>query len=112
MLNGADLFARELTAAIDASTLKISTVFIAGWDHWSEQSAARFGRRAHGHFGRGFVLVDPADRNSPVYVTRLDGAPPSLCQEVSVYQPEREAVLVSQDADALIVRRIRIDLQQ
>ena len=87
-------------------------MFISGWDHWNEQSAAQFGRRAHGHFGRGFVLVDPADRNSPVYVTRLDGAPPSLCQEVSVYQPEREAVLVCQDADALIVRRIRIDLQQ
>jgi len=87
-------------------------VFISGWDHWNEQSAAQFGRRAHGHFGRGFVLVDPADQNSPVYVTRLDGAPPSLCQEVSVYQPEREAVLVCQDADALIVRRIRIDLQQ
>jgi hypothetical protein len=87
-------------------------VFIAEWDHWSDQSAARFGRRAHGHFGRGFVLVDPSDGNSPVYVTRLDGAPPSLCQEVSVYQPEHEAVVVSQDAGALIVRRIRIDLQQ
>jgi hypothetical protein len=81
-------------------------------DYWNEQNAAQFGRRAHGHFGRGFVLVDPRDRNSPVYVTRLAGAPPALWQEVHLYQPERETILVTEEDGGLNVRRIRIDLHQ
>jgi hypothetical protein len=83
-----------------------------GIDYWNEQDAARFGRRAHGHFGRGFVLVDPRDRHSPVYVTRLAGAPPALWQEVHLYQPEHESILVTEEDGGLLVRRIRIDLQQ
>ncbi len=81
-------------------------------NHWHDQDVAQFGRRAHGHFGRGFVLLDPQDRNTPVYVTRLAGGPPELWQEVHLYRPDEEAVLVSQDEDALIIRRVRIDVRQ
>jgi hypothetical protein len=81
-------------------------------DYWTDQDAAQFGRRAHGHFGRGFVLGDPRDRRSPVYVTRLAGAPPALWQEVHLYQPDRESILVTEEDGGLNVRRIRIDLQQ
>jgi hypothetical protein len=82
------------------------------FDYWSDQDAAQFGRRAHGHFGRGFVLVDPRDHRSPVYVTRLAGAPPALWQEVHLYQPESESILVTEEDGGLNVRRIRIDRQQ
>jgi hypothetical protein len=91
----------------------------SGWSRviveWAEQGMARFGKRAHSHFGRGFVLVDPADGKTPVYVTQLAGAPPELFRQVQEYQPDCEAVLVSQDdptENVLIVRRVRIEQQQ
>jgi hypothetical protein len=90
----------------------MTTASATSGDHWEEQGAAQFGRRAHRHFGRGFVLVDPADQNSPVYVTRLAGAPPELWQEVHLYRPERETILVSQEDGGLSVRRVKIDAQQ
>ena len=88
------------------------TAAARSWNHWDEQGVAQFGRRAHRHFGRGFVLVDPDDQNSPVYVTRLTGAPLELRQEVHLYRPEREAILVRQEGGGLTVRRVSIDLQQ
>jgi|SRR3954471_1781640 hypothetical protein len=90
-----------------------------GWTRvmleWAEQGMARFGQRAHSHFGRGFVLVDPADGKTPVYVTQMAGAPPELFRQVQEYQPEFESVLVRQDDESentLIVRRVKIERQQ
>ncbi len=88
------------------------TASATSWSHWEEQGVAQFGRRAHRHFGRGFVLVDPKDENSPVYVTRLVGAPPELWQEVHLYRPESETILVCREDGDLTVRRVSIDLQQ
>jgi hypothetical protein len=97
---------------------KTPGVFSAGWQNaiveWREQSFALFGQRAHAHFGRGFVLIDSAEER-PIYVTHLAGAPPGLFQEVQHYRPDQETVFVSkddEDADVLIVRRIRIEPRQ
>ena len=99
--------------------IQLISVEPKGWDTalsaWREQSVAHFGRRAHAHFGRGFVLIDSNDQKTPVYVTHLLGAPAALFEEVQQYAPDRETVLVSadqSDADVLIVRRIRIEPQQ
>ena len=60
------------------------------------QELARFARRAHSQLGRGFVLSD-ADELQPVYITWIIGAPPPLIEAVFDYDPEREAVVVSED---------------
>lgn len=60
------------------------------------QELARFARRAHRRLGRGFVLSD-ADESQPVYITWMIGAPPPLIDAVFDYDPEREAVVVSED---------------
>jgi hypothetical protein len=90
-----------------------------GWNlalnDWRHQTAARFGRRAHNHFGRGFVLIDLKDADLPVYVTQLAGAPAALFREVQQYSPDHETVLVCEDGDApgsFVVRRIKIERDQ
>lgn len=60
------------------------------------QELALFARRAHRQLGRGFVLSD-ADELQPVYITWIAGAPPPLIDAVFEYDPEREAVVVSED---------------
>ena len=61
-----------------------------------DQELALFGRRAHRHLGRGFVLSDHEDAR-PVYITWMVGAPEPLIDVVFDYDPEREAVVVSED---------------
>ena len=76
-----------------------------------DQELALFARRAHRHLGRGFVLSDTDDAR-PVYVTWIVGAPPPLIDAVFEYDPEREAVVVSEDDDeegSLIINYIRIE---
>ena len=60
------------------------------------QELARFARRAHRRLGRGFVLSDAAEPQ-PVYITWMVGAPSPLIDAVFDYDPEREAVVVSED---------------
>jgi hypothetical protein len=60
------------------------------------QELALFARRAHRRLGRGFVLSD-ADEPQPVYITWMVGAPPPLIDAVFEYDPECEAVVVSED---------------
>jgi hypothetical protein len=79
-------------------------------DMWHYQRLAQFGRRAHAHFGRGFVMVDD-EREQPVYVTELLGAPQPLLDAVYSYDPDREALIISEaDADdAVTISCIRIE---
>lgn len=60
------------------------------------QELARFARRAHRQLGRGFVLSG-TDEPQPVYITWTMGAPAPLIDAVFEYDPEREAVVVSED---------------
>ena len=60
------------------------------------QELALFARRAHRRLGRGFVLA-AADEPRPVYITWMVGAPSPLIDAVLDYDPEREAVVVSED---------------
>ena len=84
------------------------------WDEavrlWRNQELALFARRAHRKLGRGFVLSDDADLQ-PVYVTRIAGAPQPLIDAVFDYDPEREAVVVSEDEgddDSIIINCVKI----
>ena len=75
-----------------------------------DQELALFARRAHRHLGRGFVLSDHEDPR-PLYVTWMVGAPAPLIDAVFDYDPEREAVVVSQDEndeDNIIINCVRI----
>ena len=67
-----------------------------------DQELALFARRAHRQLGRGFVLSD-SDELRPVYITWIIGAPQPLIDAVFDYDPEREAVVVSEDQDDSIV---------
>jgi len=86
------------------------------WDTFFEascrkQELALFALRAHRHMGRGFVLVTPDD-DQPIYVTSTIGAPPPLLDAIYGYDPEHEALLVSQvgdDLDAVNLTFIRIE---
>ena len=86
------------------------------WDAFFEESCRKqelawFARRAHRHMGRGFVLITPDD-DQPIYVTWTVGAPFSLLDAIYGYDPEHEALLVSQegdDLDAVNVSFIRIE---
>lgn len=74
------------------------------------QELARFARRAHRQLGRGFVLFDDTQAK-PVYITWMIGAPQGLIQAVLGYDPEREAVVVSEDdscADTITIDCVRI----
>jgi hypothetical protein len=62
----------------------------------NNQELALFARRAHRRLGRGFVLSD-VDEPRPVYITWMVGAPPTLIDAVLEYDPECEAVVVSED---------------
>jgi hypothetical protein len=76
-----------------------------------DQELALFARRAHRRFGRGFVLSDTEEAR-PVYVTWIIGAPPPLVDAVFDYDPEHEAVVVSEDDNdegSLIINYIRIE---
>ena len=67
---------------------------------------------AHRQLGRGFVLCD-AEAGQPVYVTHMAGAPPALVDAVLGYDPEREALVVAEDAtedDTIVVIRVHIDV--
>ena len=78
---------------------------------WRHQELALFARRAHRQRGRGFVLSDGANVQ-PVYVTWIVGAPQSLIEAVFGYDPECEALVVSEsegDRDGIIISRIRIE---
>jgi hypothetical protein len=78
------------------------------------QELARFARRAHRRLGRGFVLSD-ADESQPVYITWLIGAPPPLIDAVFEYDPEREAVVVSEDeqeAGSIVIDCVKIQSHQ
>lgn len=70
------------------------------WDktirEFHHQELALFAKRAHRHFGRGFVLSD-SNEMQPVYITWMIGAPLPLIDAVCDYDPEREAVVVSED---------------
>jgi len=108
-----------LSLILRHETRNVDQAMAITWDlalaEWRHQTAARFGRRAHMHFGRGFVLLDLKDADLPVYVTQLAGAPPGLFQEVQQYSPDDETVLVCEDREApgsFLVRRIRIDREQ
>lgn len=85
----------------------------SSWQHavlkWREQELARFGRRAHRHVGRGFVLFD-GDEDQPVYVTWLIGAPEPLCNAVYEYDPQHEALVVTAlDENDIFLSRVRIE---
>ena len=75
-----------------------------------DQELALFARRAHRRLGRGFVLSD-GHALQPVYITRIIGAPPPLIDAVFEYDPEREALVVSEDElseDSIIINCVRI----
>jgi hypothetical protein len=75
-----------------------------------EQELALFARRAHRQLGRGFVLSDD-DELRPIYITWIVGAPQSLIDVVFEYDPESEAVVVSEDqtdADNVIINCVKI----
>lgn len=76
-----------------------------------DQELALFARRAHRQLGRGFVLSD-SDEARPVYVTWIVGAPPPLIDAVFEYDPEHEALIVSEDGEeegSLIINYVRIE---
>ncbi len=76
-----------------------------------DQELALFARRAHRHLGRGFVLSDDEDPR-PVYVTWMVGAPEPLIDAVFDYDPEHEAVVVSEDENDegnIIINCVRIE---
>ena len=83
------------------------------WDRallaWREQEMALFARRAHAQLGRGFVLVE-RNENRPVYVTEVAGAPHELIDAVSQYNPEEEALLVSDEngVDVVTISLVKI----
>ena len=86
----------------------------SGWDHavreWREQELALFARRAHGQLGRGFVLSEGSDLQ-PVYITWIIGAPQPLIDAVFDYDPEREALVVSEDdgdGDSIVISCVKI----
>jgi hypothetical protein len=75
-----------------------------------DQELALFARRAHRRLGRGFVLSD-SDELQPVYITWIVGAPPPLIDAVFDYDPECEAVVVSEDEKdegSLIINCVKI----
>lgn len=77
------------------------------------QELALFARRAHRQLGRGFVL-SAADEVQPVYITWMVGAPPPLIEAVFDYDPEREAVVVSEDDgddDSIVIDCVQIQRQ-
>ena len=77
-------------------------------DGWREQELAEFGRRAHHHLGRGFVLLSDGEIK-PVYVTRLAGAPEPLLEAVYGYDPHSEALVVCGEPDeSFTITRVRI----
>ena len=74
------------------------------------QELALFARRAHRRLGRGFVLSDDEDLR-PVYVTWMVGAPEPLVDAVFDYDPEHEAVVVSEDDNEdgnIVINCVRI----
>jgi hypothetical protein len=75
---------------------------------WRDQDLALFARRAHAQLGRGFVLVD-RDDPTPVYVTEVAG-PEQLIEAVFQYNPQEEALLVSDDSelDAVVISLVKI----
>ena len=78
---------------------------------WRDQELAQFARRAYAQLGRGFVLSD-SDAQQPIYVTWFVGAPQGLIDALFCYNPEREALVVSEeesDADSIIISRVRIE---
>lgn len=75
-----------------------------------DQELALFARRAHRQLGRGFVLID-GDELQPVYVTWIVGAPQPLIDAVFEYDPEREAIVVSDDSveeDDIVISCVKI----
>ena len=77
---------------------------------WRDQELALFARRAHRRLGRGFVL-SACTESQPVYVTSIVGAPHPLVEAIFEYDPECEAIVVTEDEgddDAIIVNRVRI----
>lgn len=77
------------------------------------QELALFARRAHRQLGRGFVL-SASDEVEPVYITWMVGAPPPLIEVVFDYDPEREAVVVSEDDgddDSIAIDCVQIQRQ-
>lgn len=73
-----------------------------------DQELALFARRAHRQLGRGFVLSD-SDELRPVYITWIIGAPQPLIDAVFDYDPEREAVVVSEDQeDSIVISCVKI----
>jgi hypothetical protein len=85
------------------------------WDHavrkWRDQELALFARRAHRQLGRGFVLSD-GNAQQPVYVTWIIGAPQALIDAVLGYDPEHEALVVSEEEshdDSIIISCVTIE---
>ena len=85
------------------------------WDgalrKWRDQEVAQFARRAYAQLGRGFVLSD-SDTHQPIYVTWFVGAPQGLIHALFCYDPEREALLVSEektDDDSIIISCVKIE---
>lgn len=85
------------------------------WDHVAhecrDQELALFARRAHRQLGRGFVLSDRSDLQ-PVYVTWIIGAPQPLIDAVFDYDPEREALVVSEDdgdGHSIVISCVKIE---
>jgi hypothetical protein len=75
---------------------------------WREQELAEFGRRAHHHLGRGFVLLSDGEIK-PVYVTQLVDAPELLLEAVYGYDPDSEALVVCGESDeSFTVTRVKI----
>lgn len=77
------------------------------------QELALSARRAHRQLGRGFVL-SASDEVEPVYITWMVGAPPPLIEVVFDYDPEREAVVVSEDDgddDSIAIDCVQIQRQ-
>ena len=76
-----------------------------------DQELALFAKRAHRHFGRGFVLSD-SEEMRPVYITWMIGAPLPLIDAVCDYDPDREAVVVSEDENdegKIVINCVRIE---
>ena len=76
---------------------------------WRDQDLARFARRAHRRLGRGFVL-SCCNESQPIYVTWIVGAPHPVMEAVFEYDPEREAVVVTEDDDDVIIMN-RVTIQ-
>ena len=84
------------------------------WDkavqQFRDQELAMFARRAHRQLGRGFVLSDHTEPQ-PVYVTWIIGAPQPLIDAVFDYDPECEAVVVSEDGaddEGIVISCVKI----